>query len=87
MTKNVKRFFSMLLALSMVFSLVVPAAATETEHDHAHVEETAEETTEETAPVVPENPETGDTYTAAVAITAFVSLLGSALIVSKKFRA
>ena len=36
MTKNVKRFFSMLLALSLVFSLVVPAAATETDaHDHA----------------------------------------------------
>ena len=36
MTKNLKRFFSMMLALSMVFSLVVPAAATETdEHDHA----------------------------------------------------
>ena len=43
MTKNVKRFFSMLLALSMVFSLVVPAAATETEHDHVHAEETKEE--------------------------------------------
>lgn len=50
-------------------------------------EETAEDTTEEPAPVVPENPETGDAYTAAVALTAFVSLLGSALIVSKKFRA
>ena len=36
MAKNVKRFFSMLLALSMVFSLVLPAAATETgAHDHA----------------------------------------------------
>ena len=45
MTKNLKRFFSMLLALSMVFSLVLPAAATETEeHDHAaHVEETSQE--------------------------------------------
>lgn len=42
---------------------------------------------EETEPVVPENPETGDTYTAAVAITAFVSLFGAALIVSKKHRA
>ena len=42
MTKNVKRFFSMLLALSLVFSLVVPAAATETDvHDHA--EETKQE--------------------------------------------
>ena len=45
MTKNLKRFFSMLLALSMVFSLVLPAAATETEeHDHAaHVEEATQE--------------------------------------------
>lgn len=45
MTKNLKRFFSMLLALSLVFSLVLPAAATETEeHDHAaHVEETTQE--------------------------------------------
>ena len=44
MTKNVKRFFSMMLALSMVFSLALPAAATETEaHDHA--EEVVQETT------------------------------------------
>ena len=41
---NLKRLLSMMLALSMVFSLVVPAAATETDaHDHAE-EATQEET-------------------------------------------
>ena len=52
MTNNVKRFFSLFLALSLVFGLVVPAAATETD-DHSHeqtskaapVAETTEETT------------------------------------------
>ena len=38
MMKNLKRLLSMMLALSMVFSLVVPAAATET-HEHDHAEE------------------------------------------------
>ncbi|MGM9602729.1 MAG: hypothetical protein ACI3W5_14250, partial [Faecousia sp.] len=52
MTNNVKRFFSLFLAMSLVFGLVVPAAATETD-DHSHEQtsvayaavETAGETT------------------------------------------
>ena len=39
MKKNAKRFLSMLLALSMAFSLLVfPAGATEV-HDHEHTED------------------------------------------------
>ena len=44
MMKNLKRLLSMMLALSMVFSLVVPAAATET-HEHDHAEEAKQEET------------------------------------------
>ena len=44
MMKNLKRLLSMMLALSMVFSLVVPAAATET-HEHDHAEEAQQEET------------------------------------------
>ena len=42
MTKNLKRFFSMVLALSLVFGLVIPTTATKV-HAHDHAEEAKQE--------------------------------------------